>query len=231
MNYIKNRFNKNLLFLLLTDSAIIISSLYLSVLFRFDFKIPFEIKEVLTFQNFLVLIILKIFCFRMFALYRGMWRYTSVWDMINIVKANILSTIFLVLLVFSSIGFSSLSRSLFVIDFIVCTGMVSISRLGIRMFFSHISSILSLNNPNNIEKKVLLIGAGDTGQIILRQTLQNSNSNISVVGFLDDDGNKIGRRLHGVPIISRVDSISALTIDFDEVYICVPSANRNKCVL
>ena len=157
-----------------------------------------------------------------------MWRYTSVWDMMNILKANILSTIMLTIFIIFSISFNNLSRSLILIDFIVCTGMVSISRLGIRMFFSHIKNILLVKNPNSMKKNILLIGAGDTGQLILRQLLQKSDSSTSVVGFLDDDVNKIGQRLHGVPILSKIESISTLMIDFDEIYICVPSANREQ---
>ncbi len=157
-----------------------------------------------------------------------MWRYTSVWDMMNILKANILSTIMLTIFIIFSISFNNLSRSLILIDFIVCTGMVSISRLGIRMFFSHIKNILLVKNPNSMKKNILLIGAGDTGQLILRQLLQKSDSSTSVVGFLDDDVNKIGQRLHGVPILSKIKSISTLMIDFDEIYICVPSANREQ---
>ena len=157
-----------------------------------------------------------------------MWRYTSVWDMMNILKANILSTIMLTIFIIFSISFNNLSRSLILIDFIVCTGMVSIARLGIRMFFSHIKNILLVKNPNSMKKNILLIGAGDTGQLILRQLLQKSDSSTSVVGFLDDDVNKIGQRLHGVPILSKIESISTLMIDFDEIYICVPSANREQ---
>ena len=85
-----------------------------------------------------------------------------------------------------------------------------------------------VKSPSTIKKNILLIGAGDTGQLILRQILQKSDSPISVVGFLDDDVNKIGQRLHGIPILSKIESISTLMIDFDEIYICVPSANREQ---
>ena len=228
MNYLKTRLNRNLLLLLAGDCIIIVLSIYLSILFRYDFNIPVVINKLLISQNFIILIALKIFCFRIFRLYRGMWRYTSVWDMMNILKANILSTIMLTIFIIFSISFNNLSRSLILIDFIVCTGMVSIARLGIRMFFSHIKNILLVKNPNSMKKNILLIGAGDTGQLILRQLLQKSDSSTSVVGFLDDDVNKIGQRLHGVPILSKIESISTLMIDFDEIYICVPSANREQ---
>ena len=228
MNYIKKILSRNLLLMITVDATIIISALYLSVLFRFDFNIPFYLTTLLTYKNLLSILLLKIFCFRLFSLYRGMWRYTSVWDMFNIIKANTIATICLIIIANYFVGFENVSRSLFVIDFILTTGIVCISRLGIRMFFSHISSFFVYKSSRNIKKKILLIGAGDTGQTILRQTLQKYIGPIEVVGFLDDNPKKIGRELHGVPIIGSVDIISNLNILFDEIYICAPSANRHE---
>ena len=89
-NYINSAINRNLLLLLLIDSFIIISSLYLSALFRYDFVLPHELFNHLSnYKNLIFLAVLKISLFRVFSLYRGMWRYTSVWDMLNIIKANI----------------------------------------------------------------------------------------------------------------------------------------------
>jgi FlaA1/EpsC-like NDP-sugar epimerase len=228
MNYIKKILSRNLLLMITVDATIIISALYLSVLFRFDFNIPFYLTTLLTYKNLLSILLLKIFCFRLFSLYRGMWRYTSVWDMFNIIKANTIATICLIIIANYFVGFENVSRSLFVIDFILTTGIVCISRLGIRMFFSHISSFFVYKSSRNIKKKILLIGAGDTGQTILRQTLQKYIGPIEVVGFLDDNPKKIGRELHGIPIIGSVDIISNINILFDEIYICVPSASRKQ---
>jgi len=214
--------------MVLGDTIIIISALYLSILIRFDFNIPIDLKKLITYQNLCSIIVLKIFSFRLFALYRGMWRYTSVWDMFNIIKANIVATICLILLVNYFVGFENISRSLFLIDLILATGLICISRLGIRMFFSHIVSFLISKNSGKIKKKILLIGAGDTGQTILRQTLQKATGPIEVVGFLDDSPKKIGRELHGIPIIGSVNKILNISILYDEIYICVPSASRDE---
>ena len=226
MDYFKKRLNRNFVLLLCWDAILIFLAFYFSILFRFDFNIPFEVKKILNYQNFLVLIILKIFCFRLFALYRGMWRYTSVWDMINIVKANALCTIILAVVILFSFTFKDLSRSLIIIDFIICTGLISISRLGIRMFFSHAKDILSVRSVRNPVKDILLVGAGDTGQAILRQTLEKSNSAVRVVGLIDDNEKKIGQVLHGVPVLGNVKSLLTLSFHFDEIYICAPSAKR-----
>ncbi len=228
MNYISERINRNLLLLILSDIFIISISIYLSTLFRFDFNIPNEIKNLMSYQNFIWLSIIKIFCFRIFSLYRGMWRYTSVWDMINIFKANLLSTFLIIIVINYLIGFKNFSESLIVIDFIVCTGAISISRLGIRIFFSQIREIAFSDGPEHKKKNILLVGAGDTGQTILRQTLQKSNLPIRIVGIIDDNRKKINQRLHGVSVLGSVKDIKNLKVSFDEIYICTPSATRKQ---
>jgi FlaA1/EpsC-like NDP-sugar epimerase len=228
MSYFKKIFSRNKLLLIVGDTIIIICSFYLSILFRFDFSIPAYLIKLLNFQNLLLIILIKLFWFNIFSLYRGMWRYTSVWDMFNIIKANFSSTICLIVTAYYFIGFESISRSLFVIDFIFTTGVVCVSRLGIRMFFSHIKSFLVSKSSKNIKKRILLIGAGDTGQTILRQTLQKYIRPVEVVAFLDDNPKKIGRELHGVPVIGAVNSILNINVLYDEIYICVPSANRHE---
>ena len=220
--------NRNLFFMIFGDLVLILSALYLSILIRFDFFIPIEVNSLLNFQNLSLIVITKIFCFRLFSLYRGMWRYTSIWDMFNIIKANILATICLIFLISYYRGFENISRSLFLIDLILSSGFICTSRIGIRIFFTQVVTFLNPNASRKNKRKILLIGAGDTGQSILRQTLQKSTSPIDIVGFLDDDIKKIGRKLHGVSIIASVNNILNIKILYDEIYICVPSASRRE---
>ena len=228
MSYFKKIFGRNKLLMIIGDVMMIISSFYLSVLFRFDFSIPPYLIKLLNSQNLLSIILIKLFWFRLFSLYKGMWRYTSVWDMFNIIKANFLATICLIVTAYYFIGFENISRSLFVIDLIFTIGVICVSRLGIRIFFSHIKSFIVFKSSRNIKKKILLIGAGDTGQSILRQTLQKYIGPVEVVGFLDDNPKKIGRELHGVPVIGSVNSILNISVLYDEIYICIPSASRDE---
>jgi FlaA1/EpsC-like NDP-sugar epimerase len=228
MHYLKNRLNRNFFLLISIDTLIISISIYLSILFRFDFSIPAVFLAFLTLNNFIILIIIKIFCFRVFALYRGMWRYTSIWDLMNIIKSNILSTLFLICIVYYFYGFRNFSRSIFAIDLIICTGLISMSRLGIRVFFNNIKDLLSVKKTDTKTKNIILIGAGDTGQLILRQVLQRQDSSMDIVGIIDDDFSKIGSRLHGVPVLGNVESLSELNFDYDEIYICIPSASKEQ---
>ncbi len=219
---------KNQFILLLNDIFIIVLAFYLSLLIRFDFSIPLKVSQIITYQNLLVLVFIKFLCFKTFVLYKGMYRYTSVWDLINILKANLFGSFFLIIYAYVNYNFKDLSRSLFILDFLMCTGLVSISRLGIRIFFSHLKSFLSTKNSNILKKNVILIGAGYSGQNILRQTLIDPKSIINVIGFLDDNIAKIGRRLHDIPIIGKIDELSKLNLEFEEIYICTPSADSHQ---
>ena len=218
--------DKNFLILITSDILVINIAFYFSILFRYDFIITIEISPLVTINNSFLIIFLKIFSFRIFSLYRGMWRYTSLYDMINILKANIVASIFLIVSIYFLYGFSGISRSLFVIDFIICFGMVSSTRLGIRVFFSHI--IRFFNGKQDSKKYILLVGAGDTGQTILRQTQNNPKYHTEVIGFLDSDKNKLGAKIHGVPVLGNVKSMNKLNLQYDEIYICIPTASRSQ---
>ena len=229
MDYIKNRItNKNFLILLASDIILIISAFFSSVLLRYEFSIPTEIILFISPQYFIVFILIKIALFKNFGLYRGMWRYTSIWDMANVVKSNILSSIIVVSLILFFSSFDGISRAIFILDCFICTTLIGSTRLGVRLFFSHI--LYALNNNENYKnrKKVLLIGAGDTAQIIVRQILQKEEKDLSVVGFLDDNINKIGSRLHDLPVLGSIDILPTLDVDYDEIFICTPYANGDQ---
>ena len=135
MNLLQKKIKTNLIFLIFGDFVIIFSSLFLSVLFRFEFVIPPQYLELLALKNLFMILSLKIAFFTIFGLYRGMWRFTSIWDLFNIIKSNIFSTLCLVIVVGYLYGFNSISRSLFIIDFMICVALISASRIGIRIFF------------------------------------------------------------------------------------------------
>ena len=146
--------------------------------------------------------------------------------MFNIIKANILSTIVLIIVLDGYNLFNIISRSVVVIDYIICTGLICISRLGIRLFFSHLKDLLKNKNQN--VKNIVIIGAGDTGQTIFRQLLHRRSSSVRVVAFIDDSPRKIGQRLHDVPVYGPIDNLSSLSIKFDDIYICAPSASKSQ---
>ena len=229
MNYfIKRIKDKNFLLLLSSDIVLIAFAFLLSVLFRYEFIFHSEVAQIVTPFSFLAYIFTKILCYKIFGLYRGMWRYTSVWDMINVFKANFIASTLIISGIFLMSGFEGISRAIFVLDFVICSMLTGSSRLGIRLFFSHFIHVLKPHDDKSKYKNIILIGTGDTSQALIRQTLQTPETSIRIIGILDDNENKIGHRLHDIPVIGTIQSLTALNIDFDEIYICLPSAERKE---
>ena len=229
MDYLKARLNKNFIFLILFDILSVCSSVYLSLLIRFDFDVFLDLTSILSFWVLSIIVITKIIIFKLFKLYRGMWRYTSIWDIFNILNANFTSSLILTVLSISFSGFLNFSKSLFLIDFMICAGFIASSRVSIRMFFFYFKDLRSIDQSKiKLYNKILIIGAGYTGYTISGQLQQNPKTNIKIVGFLDDDIARSGSFLNGVKVYGPVETINQLKIEFNEIYICIPSANGEQ---
>ena len=120
-------------------------------------------------------------------------------------------------------------RSVLLLYFILNAILSCGSRLSIRIYYSHYHKDSLLKNPSNDKKKLLLlIGAGRTGEKIVREILSTSRNQYSIAGFADDDLKKIGARLHGVKIFCNINDIPNLRINYDEILITAPSATGDQ---
>mgnify|MGYP002639360841 CR=1 FL=1 len=212
---------------LLADGVIVLLSLLGALLLRFDFVIPAHfIGE----YYYLIPITLftKFALYAMFQLYKGMFRYTSLWDIANIVKANAIASVIIILGFGFFHGFAGFPRSLFLIDFVLATLSISLARVGVRVYYSHIihDSKQDRYKPGEDPRKtrLMLIGAGRTGEKIAREILTTPHIAYKIVGFLDDDLRKKGATLHGVKVFGPVADIDDLRVEFDEFLITAPSA-------
>ena len=154
------RINRNSLLLLLADLTMILTSIVFSFLIKFDFHIPHN-SVLMSFPYFLILLSLKIIFFQIFGLYRGMYRYTSIWDLIKLLKANFCSTIVILLISFFFLSLDIYKLlSFFTLDFILCVVLTTSSRLCIRIYFSHLKSFGKTNMNIKVQKNVIIIGGG-----------------------------------------------------------------------
>ena len=126
-NNLSTHINKNGKILLIVDIFLIIFSVFLSLALRFDFSLPQFLQNQSSIYSISFIIISKTSIFWIFTLYKGMWRYTSVWDMINIIKANIVATSIILCFFMLTTGFSQTGRSIFFIDllFAYTTSVIS----------------------------------------------------------------------------------------------------------
>jgi FlaA1/EpsC-like NDP-sugar epimerase len=232
----KRYFYKNFLLICAADALLVAFSWYFANLLRFNFEIP---PDSLAPIAHLIPIILgtKMVVFFMFDLYKGMWRYTSIDDLLNIIKASGISTLLVVTVVAFTHGLGGFARAAFVIDWVLTVFMIGGYRLGIRLYFwlgpkDRLSSIRLLS-PFKLKKgersdsrKLLILGAGDCGEKIYREIQNNARLRYEVVGFLDDDFTKVGKLLHGVPILGTTSELKSVSerIGAEETLIAIPSA-------
>jgi len=219
------------------DILLFIGSFYVAHLIRFEFDI--SAYYLTAFYRVLPFVLItKITCFYFFDLYRGMWRYTSIGDLLNIVKAVSVSTLIITFFILIRYHFSGFSRSVFLIDWCLTILFIAGFRLVVRIYFettggglTWLDTIRSFIGPlkRNIpgSNNLLIIGAGDCGEKILREIRDNARLQYNVVGFLDDNPAKIGMKIHGVSVLSGISDIklAAGKVSADEALIAIPSAN------
>ena len=220
---------KNIWILLFTDSLVIMLSLIGSYLLRFDFSIPSSMFPN-AYYFFGVLLFSKISVNIVFSVYRGLWRYTSVRDLINIIKASSAGTIVSAALSLMVLGFFAVPRSIFIIDYILSTvGFIS-TRAAVRIYSNrYLNKNSTLKRVSNQNKtKILLLGAGWSAEKIVRDILESPSSPYRLVGLLDDDESKINTTIHGVPIFGKIETIHTFNVPFDEIIICTPNASSSS---
>lgn len=168
-------------------------------------------------QWFLVLVLVQLFFVYLFKLNKGLWRYSSVTDLILIIKAASSSFIFNILVtVFLGAFFHSL-RFVFVDHAILIMGLGGM-RLALRYYYHF--------EPQDPDfKKVLIIGAGDGGDLACRHFNRNKNK-YSVMGIIDDDPKKLNQHIHGIKVVGAIEDLSKMikVLQIDEVAMAIPSA-------
>ena len=165
-------------------SLIIISSLLLAYAIRFDFSIPSPywprivalIPAVLTIK---LVILWQLGCFR------GWWRYVSMPDLVQIVKATVLGSVIFVVYAVLIYRLDQIPRSVLILDGIFCFLMIGGIRFATRAFREH---YLPLRQGTELRQaRALIFGAGDAGQLIAREVRSNPQLDLNVLGFIDDD--------------------------------------------
>ncbi len=231
--------SRNFFLLFILDLFFIVISWLASYAIRFEFDIPDKFLDEM-FALVPAIVLIKIGCFYFFNLYRGMWRFTSINDLFNVIKGVSLSTLLIIVWIVVIYRYHNVPRSVVFIDFCLNILLISGIRLAIRIFFQKyvpthpIQSLIKIGYtaqgsrtvPN---KRLLIIGAGTCGEKILREINDNPQLHYSVVGFLDDNSNKVGHRIHGVPVRGIISDLPYISeqIEADELLIAIPSASSS----
>jgi FlaA1/EpsC-like NDP-sugar epimerase len=223
---------RNFWVMLFADAIIVGLTYFLSYLLRFDGTIPQTHITNLIYTS-LWIIPLKLVFFYVFSLYKGMWRYTSISDLENLVKSCAASTSTILFILFIIVRFYGFARSVFIIDIFLTFIFIGGFRIAIRLFYHRQNEKLFISSANFQKagpKRVLIIGAGDAGEKVLRGLYDNPRLAFEPIGFVDDDPGKKGREIHHVPVLGTISRIPALVEKscVDELFIAVPSATGDQ---
>lgn len=170
-----------------------------------------------------IIIPIQFVTFTLSGLYRGIWRFASLPDLLRIIKAVIAGTVISVLLLFLFTRLSGIPRSVPIIYAILLILLLSGSRLLYRWQKDHHLYL-------NAGKRVLIVGAGQAGEMLARDLLRSSHRDYQPIAFVDDNPRRLGRELHGIQVHGVCSDIPELVQDkeIDIIMLAVPSAKPNQ---
>ncbi|MBU4148814.1 MAG: hypothetical protein KKB52_00515 [Candidatus Omnitrophica bacterium] len=204
------------------DFILICAAYVTAYLLRFEGILVAQNQELIV-RSLPIIVIIKYLVFFKFGLYRGIWRYVSIRDLINIFKAVTVASVISAVAVLFMWRFHGFSRTVFIMDWLLLFVFVSGSRI-LERVYKEIFDEAALKG-----KRVLIYGAGNVGEFVLREIKNNKLLNYKPVGFLDDDEEKLDRRIHGMPVLgSRKDILKVVKRnDVQELILAIPGLPKD----
>jgi FlaA1/EpsC-like NDP-sugar epimerase len=200
--------------LLLTDWTLLALAFFIAFSLRFNGTIPLKYFDVLL-DALPWVVICQAAGLLLFRVHRSIWRYTGLWDVLHIIAGASVGTFAFLLLALVVPAAALVPRSVHAIDLLVAIALVTGGRLGRRVY--HEAS------RHKGTKKVLVFGAGRAGEMIVRDMAHNPFYDYEPIGFVDDDREKIGRRIHGVPVLGAQQDLPRIMQEYqpDEILVAL----------
>lgn len=215
---------KNIFLFILLDIILINAAYLLALYLRFDGNIEPQYMEAYI-SNAIFITLIKIIVFYYFKLYKSIWEFASIDEMIEVVSSSIVANA--IVIAYMTLMQARLPRSIYLMVPILDMALIGGVRFSNRAIARFKNGI-----PKNIEdyKKILIIGAGAAGAMVIKE-LRNHNTLRSVpVAIIDDDSKKKGQNINGVPIVGGREDIAKIckNQNVNEIIISIPSANKQE---
>lgn len=151
------------------------------------------------------------------------WRHASAVDSFRLLLIGTFGSVFVAMSLLWIAGLQ-FPAGIIVIDWLLTMAFLGASRYGPRMILE------SRHRVKQLGKRVLVIGAGDAGAMLVREMLNNTRLGYVPVGFLDDDPRKVGLQIHQLPVLGSCAELAEIACDTlaDEVVLAIPSATRQQ---
>ncbi|HHW31821.1 MAG TPA: polysaccharide biosynthesis protein [Clostridiaceae bacterium] len=210
------------LLLAISDMILLNLASIFALLLRFDGNIP-EPYISLFVSNFIIITLIKITIFYIFGLYKSLWQYASITEALNVFMASLLSNF--VVYIFSSLLDRDFPLVVYIIDTLLLLLFVIGTRFGYRIL-RRINKTYFFHKP--AKTRVMIIGAGDAGNMVIRELNNHPELGFLPVVVIDDDKKKHGSSINGVPIKGDRTKIKEIvhSMSIDEIIIAMPSASK-----
>jgi FlaA1/EpsC-like NDP-sugar epimerase len=227
--------NRHRVWQLAADGGLIAAAWLLAFQIRFDSyaKIPPYFEKLVGWRTVLLVVAIKLLVFTGFGFYNRWWRYVSTRDMWGALRGVTVASLAASLTVyfFPLANTARLPRGIAVIDWLLLLALVAGSRLLARSIFERPGAASLVARG----KEVIVVGAGDAGQLVVREMLKSRALGYTPIGVVDDDPRKKNLRLHGVRVLGTTEDLPHILSDNrpDELLIAIPSASgevRQKVV-
>lgn len=211
-------------------AGILTASTYLAYELRFDFIVPeqFQIERLLA---LFIAVGVKMSALVLLRQTDTMVTYFSIPDLARIVLA-MASSLLLLLITVRPIagGLVVIPRGVLLIDFVLSVVGLCALRMGARLYRERVSLAKRLIGPTQIQQNLAIVGAGDAGAGLARDFLNTPARGFKPVAFFDDDPNKLGKLVHGVPVIGSPELIADVRERFhiNKVVIAMPTAHSRR---
>ena len=209
-----------LISMIIFDTLLVIASVYLSLLLRFDGQIeaPFYQAFIDLIPWFAIITLVSLYFFR---IYHRMWQYASLGELYSIIKAISTSMLIIVALIYT-LPLPYLPRSVYIISWGLMIAFIGGSRLGWRILRDMI-----IKDISSVAKPTLIVGAGDAGALVAREMKNNQGLNLQAIGFIDDSRYKQNLSLYDIPVLGNRRAIPHIVEHYgiEEIIIAMPSAS------
>jgi len=210
--------------IIIHDSIIVALVWTLAIVVRYDLPLSPEIQNIL-WQSLPIVILIQSIILWYSRLYQGIWRFFSIPDIAIIFRAAIIGTlaIALILVLFNRLAFIPRSSLLFYPLFLIF--FLGVPRLFYRLWYEH-SFLLTTKNS----QRVLVLGAGRAGDMLVRDMLRSPDGGYIPVGFLDDQKRLHGGKVQGVPILGTLAQLTEVveSLEIHLIVIAMPSATDQQ---
>ena len=219
------------MFLALYDIFAVSAAYFLALWIRFDFVYSRIDRDCLqAYLAFLpIYVMVSLVIFYAFRLYNSIWRFASYYELIRILGASLITSAFHTIAI--TAFFHRMPASYYLFGAILQFGLLTAVRFSYRFILLERNLLRTSRanggDGNDRRQKIMLIGAGAAGQMILRDIVKTNNAQMQVCCFIDDNSNKWGRDIDGVPIVGGSDDILfyAEKYHIDQILLAIPSAS------